>query len=336
MALDLNQIRAIQHSLNSPSEPETRRRYAKHIVERDYFKSLDVDKFLFFNQQLTDVECFLNVYARKYSHYDGVEQTFTCPIEVNIEAGDIVYNPAQDEYWIISTSNPVDYIYRTGRMILCDTFIKWQDDNGNIWEYPVSDNNTTQYNSGIYQGKHIDYVTSQHRLTTVADVNVCALRIDTRFFLGKVTSVPEVFRLTQIDTTSLGYGKSIAQLTVLRSTYNPDTDDVVTGICRMKEVIDDVPEQHEGDVQINYKGKPQLYIGSSKVVSSELSNCSWDILESEIASQVHITQANDFEIKLELPATNNSIMLAGKTFTLSCTDSNDNVGTQLFTILGGA
>ena len=221
-------------------------------------------------------------------------------------------------------------------MILCDTFIKWQDDNGQIWEYPVSDNNTTQYNSGIYQGKMVDYVTSQHRLTTVADVNICALKIDTRFFLGKVTSIPEVFRLTQIDTTSLGYGKSQAQLTVLRSTYNPDTDDIVTGICRTKEIVDDIPTQHTGSVQINYKGKPQIYIGSSKVVSCETVGCSWSITESEIADQVHIIQTEDCEIKLELPATNSSILLAGKTFTLVCKDTNGSVGTQLFTILGGA
>lgn len=336
MALDLNQIRAIQHSIESPSDSETRRRYARHIVERDYFKSLDVDKFLMFDQRLTNVEFFLNVYERKYSHYDGVEQTFTCPMEANVEAGDMLYNPAQDEYWLVQTSNPVDYIYRTGRMILCDTFIKWQDDDGNIWEYPVADNNTTQYNSGIYQGKLVDYVTSQHRLSTVCDANVCNLKIDMRFFLGKVTSIPEVFRLTQIDTTSLGYGKSIAQLTVLRSTYNPETDDLTTGICRMKETVDETPDKHTGNISINFDGEPILYIGGNKTFTADVPACSWAILEPEAAAALTLTAVSSNTVEVSVPITTYSMSLEGQTFTLICDNGSGDTSTQLITILGGA
>lgn len=336
MALDLNKIRAIQHSIDSPSETETRRRYARQIIERDYFKSLDVDKFLMFNQGLTDTEYWLNVYDRDYSHYDGVEQKFTCPMKADVEAGDMLYDPAQDEYWLVQTSNPVDYIYRKGKMILCDTFIKWQDDEGNIWEYPVADNNTTQYNSGIYQGKLVDYVTSQHRLSTVCDANVCNLKIDMRFFLGKVTSIPEVFRLTQIDTTSLGYGKSIAQLTVLRSTYNPETDDITTGICQMKETVDETPNEHTGNISINFDGEPIIYIGDKKTFTADAPACSWAILEPEAAAALTLTVANSNTVEVSAPITTDTMALEGDTFTLICNDGSGNTSTQLITILGGA
>lgn len=336
MALDLNKIRAIQHSIDSPNETETRRRYARQIVERDYFKSLDVDKFLMFNQGLTDTEYWLNVYDRDYSHYDGVEQKFTCPIKADVEAGDMLYDPAKDEYWLVQTSNPVDYIYRKGKMILCDTFIKWQDDEGNIWEYPVADNNTTQYNSGIYQGKLVDYVTSQHRLSTVCDANVCNLKIDMRFFLGKVTSIPEVFRLTQIDTTSLGYGKSIAQLTVLRSTYNPETDDITTGICHMKETVDETPDEHTGNISINFDGEPIIYIGKNKIFTADIPSCSWGILEPEAAAALTLTAVNSNTVEVSAPITTDTMALEGETFTLICDDGSGNTSTQLITIIGGA
>ena len=337
MALDLKSIRAIQRSLNSPSDSETRRRDAARRVKRDYFKSLDPDKFLYFDTRLTDRECFLTVATRKYSHYNGIELEFTCPIDTCIEAGDIVYNPIQDEYWVVIKSNPVDYIYRSGLMFLCDAKIKWQDKYGNVWEYPVVVNNTTQYNSGIYQGKYEDHVTSQYKLTTTADINTCALKIDTRFFLGKGTAVPEVYKLTQNDTSSLGYGKGIAMITVLRSTYNPETDDIETRLCLMKEPVDGDPPAPTGSPEIIYSGDPRIVIGGTKSVRVNTSaQCDWAIAEAELIPLINIKVTGDNSALITIPISKDIISYEGRPFTLVCNDGSGNTSTQSLMILGGA
>ena len=335
MALDLNKMRAIQGAIGMPNPTEVRRREAVARVGVDFYRSLDVDKYLTFDQGITDTAVMLNIYDRKYSHYNGVEQKFTTLIDADIEAGDLVYCEKQDEWWVTMTSAPIDYIYRQGLMFLCDTTIKWEDEQGNIWEYPVSANNATQYNSGVYQGKMIDYVTNQFKLYTKADANICALRIDQRFFLGKGTSVPEVFRLTQVDTTALGYGRGVAMLTLLRATYNPETDDVETGICKFKEDIDDTPTEHSGDIDITFNGKPQLIIGDSKAITANVSSCTWSILEPDIAALVNIVNTSDNSAVMSLPFSGEAMAYAGYPFTVVCTGNNGEAGTRAFQILGG-
>lgn len=336
MAIDLNYFRAIQGSLGCPNPTEVRRREAIARVRTDFFRSLDVDKYLVFRKKLTDTSLMLNIYDRKYSHYNGVEQKFTTMLDADIEAGDLVYCENQDEYWITMTSAPIDYIYRQGLMFLCDTTIKWQDEQGNIWEYPVSDNNATQYNSGIFQGKMIDYVTSQHKLITTADENICKLKVDQRFFLGKGLAVPEVFRLTQVDTSSLGYGRGIATLTLLRATYNPETDDVETGICRFKEDVDNTPTEHGGELTISLNGSPQLMVGSSKAVSADVDFCTWGVLESDIAEFINIIKTGDNTATLSLPYSDAVLPYIGYTFTVVCLGDNGLTGSRTFQILGGA
>lgn len=335
MALDLKRYRAIQQAIDSPTPTETRRREALHNIRRDFEKSLSVDTFKLFDKMALDQSLRINAYSRKYSHYNGVEQSFTALLDTNIEAGDIIYCDAQDEYWVTITSAPIDYIYRQGIMFLCDTTIKWQDDDGNIWEYPVVANNTTQYNSGVFQGKMIDYVTSQHKLITTADENILNLKTDTRFIFGKRNGIPDVYRLTQLDTTHLGYGKGIAMLTLLRTLYNPETDNIETGICITKEKVDDTPDIQSGDIEITVAGKPQLIIGDSKTVKANTDKCTWAILETVAADLISIVPTSDNTAILDLNASTEAFEIVGQIFTVACMDESGNIGTRTFQILGG-
>lgn len=336
MALDLNKMRAIQGALGMSNPTEVRRRKAIARVSGDFYRSLDVDKYFTFDKGITDISLMLNIYDRKYSHYNGVEQKFTTLLDADIEAGDLVYCEKQDEWWVTMTSAPIDYIYRQGLMFLCDTTIKWEDESGNVWEYPVSVNNATQYNSGVFQGKVVDYVTNQFKLFTKADENICALRIDQRFFLGKGTAVPEVFRLTQIDTAALGYGRGVAMLTLLRSTYNPETDNIETGICKFKEDVDGIPKEHSGDINITFNGQPQLIIGDSKTITANSDSCTWSILEPDIAALINIVNKSDSSAILSLPFSVDALTYAGYPFTVMCIDQNGAIGTRTFQIIGGA
>ena len=336
MSLNLNQMRAIQGAIGLPNPTEVRRREAVARVSVDFYKSLDVDKYLTFDKGVTDTAVMLNTYDRKYSHYNGVEQKFTTLLDADVEAGDLVYCEKQDEWWLTMTSAPIDYIYRQGLMFLCDTTIKWKDEQGHIWEYPVSANNATQYNSGIFQGKTINYVTNQFKLYTKADENVCGLRIDQRFFLGKVTAIPEVFQLTQIDTVALGYGRGVAMLTLLRSIYNPETDDIETGICQYKEDPDHIPTDHSGNININVYGQPQLFIGDSKAVTADVDNCTWTILEPAFAELINIVQTDTNSAILSLPLSDEAMTAVGHVFTVVCTSDNGKSGTRTFQIIGGA
>ena len=74
-------------------------------------------------------------------------------------------------------------------------------------EYPCTDINATQYNSGEQSNKQFTVGSSQHMLTLPCDENTVGLSSPQRFFLDKNKESPTSFIITQNDSTSYNYGK---------------------------------------------------------------------------------------------------------------------------------
>lgn len=174
----------------------------------------------------------IRFYDRKFSNANGITMKFQTLIDTPIIVGDILYDSISDEYWICTESFNINSIHWQGQFNFCNWILKWQNKFGDILEYPCTDANTTQYNSGEQSNKQFTVGSSQHMLTLPCDENTVGLSSPQRFFLDKNKDNPTSFIVTQNDSTSYNYGKKgLIKLTVMEYVVNPKTDRVDLGIC---------------------------------------------------------------------------------------------------------
>ena len=334
--MDMNYFRAIQGSLNSPTKTETRRRKAIHSISKDFNKALSVENFIRWEMgEITNCTVPLNIDKREFSTVIGHKMEFTCLIDTCIDVGTIIYNPDEETYWLTIYMSKVDRLHKKGILYRCNWELRWKDANEIIWTYPACDINSTQYNSGIDQGRNVDYVTSQHKLTTTSDINTNSLLIDKRFFLGKNVAVPDVYRLTQNDSSSQNYGQGLVSLTLLRDVYNEKTDDAVLRIC---DVYPQSEKQLSNGLELSFISPATVRIGSKKTVSAISAEpiVSWQVEESDISDYIQLVPKDDYKCVISIPIKKDVISLNGNQFTLRFATESGVSGLQTFTmVIGG-
>lgn len=276
------------------------------------------------------VEQPIKLYNRKYSSANGFTTQYETLWDKAIPIGTVLYDKKRNEYQLCTESFDKDEILNNGKLTRCNGWLKWQDKEGKVYEYPIFDINSTQYNSGVESSKIMVLGSTQHMLSITADENTISLRHDMRFFLDRNKVEPTVFKLTQNDTTAMNYDKGILHLTVTEDQYNPDTDNIEEWLC------DYVKPSVKSDIEIEYMGNPNVRIGGSyKIFTAvSLNPVTWDIIaKNDIKNQLTIATVpaeNKCKIKCNLEES-----LIGKSFTLQCTDSNGNIASVLIEIVGG-
>ena len=210
-------------------------------------------------------------------------------------------------------------LYYDGKLTRCNNILKWQDENKHIFEYPVFDINSTQYNSGEFGYKTMTLGSSQHLLTIVADENTIALNHGHRFFWDRNTVDPTVFKLTQNDTTAVNYDRGIVKLTVTEDQYNPKTDSIENWLCDYFKV---------STVTITYSGNPTIRVGGTKTLNVDTTETvTWSV-ESDVGATI---TPNGNSVKVKCP---NDMSFVDKTITVKAAVGSD-VGECILTITGG-
>ena len=199
-----------------------------------------------------------------------------------------------------------------------------------MYEYPIFDINSTQYNSGVESSKIMVLGSTQHMLSITADENTISLRHDMRFFLDRNKVEPTVFKLTQNDTTAMNYDKGILHLTVTEDQYNPDTDNIDEWLC------DYVKPSVKSDIEITYVGNPSIRVGGTYKTFTANTNdtVTWDVVATnDLKNSLTITPVVG-ENKCKIKCKQDNILI-GQSFKLKCIDSNGNVGELLIDVVGG-
>ena len=281
----------------------------EHDVDADYF-----------------VEQPIKLYNRKYSSANGYTVQFETLIGKTIPIGTVLYDTDEQIYYLCTESFNKDKILNNGKLTRCNNFLKWQDDGGKIFEYPVFDINSTQYNSGVQGDKVMTLGSTQHMLTITADENTIALDHDKRFFNDRNTKSPTVFKLTQNDTTALNYDKGLLHITITEDEYDPKTDSIENWLC------DYIKPNSLTPIEIIYTGKPVIRIGGSAktFTANTAEDVAWAIDDNFNGTVSVVSNGNTCKVKC---AFNEDIV--NQTFTLSCTDESGNIGTVEITITGG-
>lgn len=285
-------------------------------LKRDFDKTLDVETYENF---LTGETIDLNINRQTKSEVSGYQKEFTSLITAPVQHGDTFYNEDEGLYWICTEVMCKSGLYYDGKLTRCNNILKWQDENKHIFEYPVFDINSTQYNSGEFGDKTMTLGSSQHLLTIVADENTIALNHGHRFFWDRNTVDPTVFKLTQNDTTAVNYDRGIVKLTVTEDQYNPKIDSIENWLCDYFKV---------STVTITYSGNPTIRVGGTKTLNVDTTETvTWSV-ESDVGATI---TPDGNSVKVKCP---NDMSFVDKTITVKATVGSD-VGECILTITGG-
>ena len=316
MIKNIDYYRSIHNATGCKTRKEMEVGAIHKRLKRDFDKTLDIETYENF---LTGETIDLNINRQTKSEVSGYQKEFTSLITAPVQHGDTFYNEDEGLYWICTEVMCKSGLYYDGKLTRCNNIIKWQDENKHIFEYPVFDINSTQYNSGEFGDKTMTLGSSQHLLTIVADENTIALNHGHRFFWDRNTVDPTVFKLTQNDTTAVNYDRGIVKLTVTEDQYNPKTDSIENWLCDYFKV---------STVTITYSGNPTIRVGGIKTLNVDTTETvTWSV-ESDVGATI---TPNGNSVKVKCP---NDMSFVDKTITVKATVGSD-VGECVLTITGG-
>ena len=274
MIKNIDYYRSIHNATGCKTRKEMEVGAIHKRLKRDFDKTLDVETYENF---LTGEIIDLNINKQTKSEVSGYQKEFTSLITAPVQHGDTFYNEDEGLYWICTEVMCKSGLYYDGKLTRCNNILKWQDENKHIFEYPVFDINSTQYNSGEFGDKTMTLGSSQHLLTIVADENTIALNHGHRFFWDRNTVDPTVFKLTQNDTTAVNYDRGIVKLTVTEDQYNPKTDSIENWLCDYFKV---------STVTITYSGNPTIRVGGTKTLNVDTTETvTWSV-ESDVGATI--------------------------------------------------
>ena len=209
-----------------------------------------------FGEEMQD-QIRLEVVDEKYSDAGGDVLKVTSLLSAPLKIGDVLYRPDINEYYLCKESYKKSRMFYKCALVRCNYWIKWQDNNARIYEYPVFEINSTQYNSGESGDKTITLGSSQHLVTITADKNTISLDHNKRIFWDRNTVNPTVFKITQNDSTAMNYDKGLLKITIAEDEYNPNTDSIENWLCDYFKV---------SDITIVYSGQPTIRICGTKTL----------------------------------------------------------------------
>ena len=130
-------------------------------------------------------------------------------------------------FWLIRSLIDNNKMYEKGLMFFCNYNLSFISSVSNeIVTYPVYMKNATQYNSGEIARPQETIVSSKYLIFIVCDENTLPIDNGKRFLIDRNRNEPSAFELTQVDTVSYNYDKTLGVLrwTVVENQFNVLTD----------------------------------------------------------------------------------------------------------------
>lgn len=174
----------------------------------------------------------IRLFGRKYSSANGYTTQFEVQVGDKPDIGDYYFEKELNQYWICTELHNVNHIHVGGKLTMCNWFLRWQNDTGEVIEYPCNDINSTQYNSGEAGDKTMTLGSAQHMATVQATPDTIDIRSPLRFFVSRDYTIP--FKVTQNDTVSNNYGNGLCKITLTQDQLNLEVDRPDLGLCDYK------------------------------------------------------------------------------------------------------
>ncbi len=208
----------------------------------------------------------IRLFKDKVTTGGGYTKNFAVKLGDSLHIGDLLYDCDENVYWLCKSAVKKGSIYCTGTLQQCvEMPLKWQDDEGNIFEYPVFD--YSQFNSDETDYNVVNVGEGRRKLTTIADDNTVRLKHDKRFFWDRNTENPTVMKVTQNNSISMFYDKGLVILTVIEDQYNSAVDNLSEWVCDYKEPKTSAPAlQWNGDSRIRIGRSRRVWVDTEDTV----------------------------------------------------------------------
>ena len=188
------------------------------------------------------------------------------------EAGNIVV--WDGVYWIITLADLEDEIYQRGVMKRCNTYLKWQKEDGSIIGYWGYSEDVTKFAAGVVESSIINSIQFGIKITLPLNCETKKLRRGKRFLIGIEEDKPNAFKLTNRNVIISNYSQDLSGETgVLTLTLMQDQLELEKGdrpdlmIANYFEVEDNKTiDKDTSDgyrCEIVYKGSPNVRCGGS-------------------------------------------------------------------------
>lgn len=191
--------------------------------------------------------------------------------EINI--GD--YIELANSFWIVTTCDYDDELYRDGKLEQCNYLLKWQNELGEIIERWAIIKSASKYNDGTDANAVLSLGSDQLSIIIPIDEESIKLKksMGKKFFIDGNKEDPTAYELTGTGNVPDTYnGHGITSWIVKECAYTPSEDDLKYGVCNYKEIYTTTtPTQNPNKTgvlraEISYKGSSNLKIGGNEKV----------------------------------------------------------------------
>ena len=203
--------------------------------------------------------------------------------EINI--GD--YIEWANSWWLVTTCDYDDELYRNGKLQQCNYLLKWQNELGEIIERQAVVLSASKYNDGLAESNVISLGSDKLSINIPLDVEALKLKksMAKKFFIDNNKEDPTAYLLANTGNVADTYnGHGITHWIVEECAYTASEDDLKYGVCDYISPTT-TPEEDDkttilsGAITGTISGNKNLKVGFSRTYTASLVDEDGNVVE---------------------------------------------------------
>lgn len=196
--------------------------------------------------------------------------------EINI--GD--YIEWANSWWLVTTCDYDDELYRNGKLQQCNYLLKWQNELGEIIERHAVILSASKYNDGLAESNVISLGSDKLSINIPLDAEALKLKksMAKKFFIDNNKEDPTAYLLANTGNVADTYnGHGITHWIVEECAYTASEDDLKYGVCDYVSPTTPPEEDDKTTILSNnitgtISGNKNLKVGFSRTYTANLVN----------------------------------------------------------------
>lgn len=299
-----------------------------------------VDSLSYKTIKLNGIETQLVINEGTQSYYKEFE---SMPgQEINI--GD--YIEWANSWWLVTTCDYDDELYRNGKLQQCNYLLKWQNELGEIIERHAVILSASKYNDGLVETNVISLGSDKLSINIPLDAEALKLKksMAKKFFIDNNKEDPTAYLLANTGNVADTYnGHGITHWIVEECAYTASEDDLKYGVCDY--ISPTTPPEEDDKTTIlsssitgTISGNKNLKVGFSRAYTANLVDENGNIVEwsddfswsvDSIFDVISSVNGNKIQLSVEDES------LVGLSFDLSILNGVETVGQITVNIVEG-
>lgn len=219
--------------------------------------------------------------------------------EINI--GD--YIEWANSWWLVTTCDYDDELYRNGKLQQCNYLLKWQNELGEIIERHAVILSASKYNDGLAESNVISLGSDKLSINIPLDAEALKLKksMAKKFFIDNNKEDPTAYLLANTGNVADTYnGHGITHWIVEECAYTASEDDLKYGVC---DYISPTapPEEDDKTTILSAKivGNTNLKIGFERTYVASIIDKSGNAVEWDDAYSWNVVSFVDVDFKTD-------------------------------------